>query len=357
MRILAFPKYGDLAASTRQRLLQYVPYLREHGVDVDCLPLHGNDYMRALARGQSGSKTAIAKAYAERMVQLLRRRDFDLLWVYAELFPYLPGAFERLVRASGKPIIFDYDDAIFHMYDAHRRPLVRRLLGRKLVPLLRAASACTCGNAYLHAYASQYCSRSIILPTVVDTDAYRPSSVAGAGNPPLTVGWIGSPSTWTYVEPLLPMLRELLPRFGARLLVVGAGPKAGDLSWIDAREWSQEREITDIQHMDIGIMPVPDEPWARGKCGYKLIQYMACGLPTVASPVGVNGEIVLDGTTGLVASDLSEWKKGLERLLKDAALRRSMGAAGRRRVENEYSLKVHAPRLLDLLRSLERRDV
>jgi glycosyltransferase involved in cell wall biosynthesis len=354
MRILAFMKYGDLAASTRQRLMVYEPHLNAAGFQVDYRPLLGNDHLRRIAKGQRASVIGTARAYLSRLWQLLRREDHDLVWVHCELFPYLPGWTERLAKIGGKPVVFDYDDAIFHMYDASPRPVVRRLLARKLAPLLRDVSAALCGNEYLRQYASRYCADAMVLPTVVDTAIYRPRKDAGQDDARPVIGWIGSPSTWTYVRPILPLLAEVARTTGARVRVVGAGTidESERFEGLEIVDWSQENEVAEVRGMDIGLMPLPDEPWARGKCGYKLIQYMACGLPVIASPVGVNSEIVVPGETGILATGPEEWKAALEQLVRDKAMRKRMGMAGRQRAEGYYSLKAHAPRLVEVLTSV-----
>lgn len=354
MRVVAFTKYGAQAASTRQRLLQYLPALREAGIDVEWHPLLGDDYVRGLTRGAKPSRLAIARCYAERMRQIVGARGADVLWIYAELFPYLPAAFERLAFAGRVPVVYDFDDAFFHQYDAASRPLVRRLLAGKLEPLLRGAVVCACGNAYLRDYADRFCDKAVILPTVVDTDAYLPAPPRR--DAPLSIGWIGTPSTWAYVRLMLPTLAELARERGVRVRVVGAGASAARdrFDGLDLVPWQEETEIAEVQRMDIGIMPLPDQSWARGKSGYKLIQYMACGLPVVASPVGVNAEIVVEGETGFLARTPAQWRHALVALLDDAALRRRMGTNGRQRTEAHYSLKHCAPRMVELFRAAAR---
>lgn len=353
MRLAAFTKYGSMAASTRQRLLQYVPHLAAAGIEVEYHPLLPDDYVRGMATGEPYPRRKTAAAYLERFRQLALGSDADAIWIYAELFPYLPGALEKLAFRSGKPVVYDCDDAFFHAYDAHPSPWLRRLLGRKLEPLLKGAAVCCCGNAYLQGYASRFSANTLLLPTVVDTDVYRP----GGGRPdgqPVTIGWIGSPSTWPYMRPLLPLLRELIDRCGVRLRVVGGGRAAQSDAFpgVDLIDWTEASEVDEVRRMDIGIMPLPDDLWARGKCGYKLIQYMACALPVVASPVGVNSELVAPGGNGFLATGEGEWREALLRLIDDPALRRTFGATGRRRVEESYSLRAHAPRLVRLLQSL-----
>ena len=353
MRVAAFTKYDREAASTRQRVLQYLPHLDRAGITVDVHPLLDDDYVRSLATGDASSKVAIAAAYARRLRQLLRGSSADLLWVYAELFPWLPAAFEKLAFRSGKPLLYDFDDAFFHPYDDHRSPAVRALLGGKLVPLIKGAAAVCAGNPYLRDFAARHNAATHVLPTVVDIDRYRP---AARGSRPLTIGWIGSPSTWGYVKPLVPLLAQLAREGGVRFLAVGAGAAAAADGFEGAsfEPWSEAGEIASVQAMDIGIMPLPDEPWARGKSGYKLIQYMACGLPVVASPVGVNSDIVVEGATGLLASDIAQWRAALERLIDQPELRARMGEAGRARAVDAFSLQAHAPRLVEIMRGAVR---
>jgi glycosyltransferase involved in cell wall biosynthesis len=350
IRVTAFTKYDREAASTRQRLLQYVPALERAGFEIDYRPLLGSDYVRSLTGRGGYSRADVAKAYARRMRELLRGDVGDLVWVYAELFPYLPSAFETLAFRSGRPVVYDCDDAFFHQYDQSSRPLVRRALGGKLQPLMAGAAACACGNDYLEAYAARFCPNTIVLPTVVDTDDYKPHGWT-APDAPITIGWIGSPSTFAYLRPVLPLMRSLHERFGTRFRVVGAGEVAADapIPGMDLVPWSEAREIAEVQAMDIGIMPLPDDLWARGKSGYKLIQYMACALPVVASPVGVNGTIVQRGVNGFLVDGLEQWREALEALIASPDLRRRLGQAGRERAVSHYSVQSQAPRFTALL--------
>jgi glycosyltransferase involved in cell wall biosynthesis len=346
MRVTAFTKYDREAASTRQRLLQYLPDLERAGIMVEHHPLLGDDYVRGLVTGRRPSPLSVAQAYGRRLEQLLAARECDLIWIYAELFPWLPAVFEKLALRVGKPIIYDMDDAFFIPYEG------KLLLDGKLEPLLSAAAACTCGNEYLRDYASGFCERSIVVPTVVDTSLYRPRRKAASR--PLTIGWIGSPSTWCNVRPLLPLLRQLCAERGVRFRTVGAGTEAEQdrFPGLDLVDWSEAAEIAEVQRMDIGIMPLLDRPFQRGKSGYKLVQYMACGLPVVASPVGVNTRIVANGDNGLLASSTEEWRAALDRLLDDSALRKAMGKASRTLAERSYSLASQAPRVVDLFESV-----
>lgn len=351
VRVLAFTKYGSLAASTRQRFMQFEPALAEAGIQVRYSSLLDNAYLRRLVEGGRASPLSVARRYARRAADLLKARSFDLVWVHCEYFPYLPAFVEALAaRVAGKPFVYDYDDAIFHMYDEARRPLVNGLLSGKLEPLLRRAEACLCGNEYLRSYAARFNPHALVVPTVVDTHVYRPI----AGDPSrLVIGWIGSPSTWCNVRPLLSVLREVCESRGVTFRAVGAGIEAEEdrFPGLELVDWDEATEVAEVQGFTVGIMPLLDLPFQRGKSGYKLIQYMACGLPVVASPVGVNAEIVRDGDNGFLATGPEQWLRALNALLDDADLRRRMGARGRERAVTDYSLAVHAPRVVEIIKA------
>jgi glycosyltransferase involved in cell wall biosynthesis len=193
----------------------------------------------------------------------------------------------------------------------------------------------------------------MILPTVLDTGAYDTARVPSPGSP-VTIGWIGSPTNWPYVRPILPILQELVETRGVRVRVIGAGSAARQDTFpgLEHVDWSEASEVEEIRSLDIGVMPAPDDGWVRGKCGYKLVQYMACGLPVVASPVGTNEELVTPGHNGFLAGSNDAWRAALLRLIDDAPLRRAFGAAGLQRVKERYSLQVQAPRLVQLLQSI-----
>jgi glycosyltransferase involved in cell wall biosynthesis len=351
MRVTAFTKYDREAASTRQRFLQYIPPLAAAGIELTYRPLLDDAYVRSLATGEHWSRINILSAYAERLIQIVRRSQSDLLWVHGELFPYLPVAFEKLVFRSGTPIIYDCDDAFFVPYEEHSSRLLRRLLSGKLESLIAGASAATCGNEFLRDYAARFCKNSMLFPTVVDTNIYSPARAQRHDR--VTIGWIGSPSTWENVRPILPLLKQVCAGRDVRFRVVGAGitAQADAFPGMESAPWSEDAEVREVQTFDIGISPLVDAPFQRGKSGYKLVQYMACGVPAVASPVGANATI-LDSECGIFATTPEEWTLALTRLLDDPALRRQLGLAGRARAVEHYSLHVHAPRLAALFRDV-----
>lgn len=345
-------RYGRTGASSRLRLLQYADALQARGLDATLAPFFDQAYLDRLYGGRS-TFARVLMAYARRAGQLVKARRADLIWLEKEGLPWLPWPIESALLPRRIPRVADYDDALFHAYDLHRSGLVRRVLGRKIDRLMASADLVTAGNRYLADRArAAGAMRVEIVPTVVDLDAYAPRPAPAADAPPV-IGWIGTPSTWReYMEPKMPLLAGVAGASGARIVAVGAGRAAAAHPLLDSLPWSEETEVSRIQAMDIGLMPLTDTPWARGKCGYKLIQYMACGVPVIASPVGVNAEIVEHGVNGFLASTDAEWTEALQTLLRDPGLRQRMGAAGRRKVEHRYSLQVWGPRVASLLRDV-----
>lgn len=350
MRLLMLPRYGPLAASSRLRLYQYLPALQAAGVEVDVAPLLDDGYVRDLYADRRDAG-AVARGYWRRL-RAVRGRGYDAVWLEKEAWPWLPDGFEHALMAGGPALAVDYDDAVFHRYDRHRSALVRRLLGRKLDRLMRRADLVTAGNDYLAARARDAgCRRVEWLPTVVDLARYPPPSPGHAGEP-VVVGWMGSPSTAHYLHAVSAALAPLQAEGLIRCVAVGARAEQVAGTPFEARAWREDAEVEALRGFDIGIMPLPDGPWERGKCGYKLIQYMACGVPVVASPVGANVAIVASGEHGEFAETPAQWAQAVRALAADPALRARLGAAGRRRVEAVYSLQAQAPRAVAMLQAL-----
>lgn len=349
MRVLLLTRYSRAAASSRLRAMQYLPWLEAAGVEVVSLPLLGDDYVQKLYREGSGRSLSLLPAYWRRLRILLSARHFDLLWIEKELFPWLPALAEILLGACRIPYVVDYDDALFHRYDLHPRSWVRALLAGKIDRVMRHAALVVAGNDYIAARARQAGARRVeILPTSVDLARYAMEPRGSDG--PFTIGWIGTPVTAKYLSLLEPVLAGLSRESDVRIMIVGGGEAALAGVAAERRPWREEKEAADIRQFDVGIMPLPDEPWERGKCGYKLIQYMACGKPVIASPVGVNRHIVVPGENGFLAASHEEWLEALRQLRADPLLRQRMGLAGRAEVERCYSLQVNAPKLLQWLR-------
>jgi glycosyltransferase involved in cell wall biosynthesis len=353
MRLLLLTRYDVLGASSRLRSLQYIPWLEASGFSVTHMPLLSSDYLNNIyrssgwLRGRIKSLKQLQSAMIGRLAAIIEARRYDVIWVEKEVFPYLPGSFEKMLSWAGVPYVVDYDDAIFHRYDGSQSRIVRSLLGAKLEPLLRGAFAVTAGNTYLTDYARSHgAARVEYVPTVLDIERY--ACVPEPEGKVFRICWIGSPSTASYLPIIYPALRVLSRERPIRLVTIGAPPLMLEGVAVEQHEWSLRSEARLIEGCHVGVMPLHNTPWELGKCGYKLLQYMACGRPVVASPVGVN-EALVRGKAGFLAGNDAEWLEAFRVLAQSLDSRAVMGLAGRARVEENYTLQVMAPRISTLL--------
>jgi glycosyltransferase involved in cell wall biosynthesis len=349
IRVLGLSLYGPQAASHRVRLSQFQTGLAAHRIQLEIHSLLDDAYLQRRFAGGRPSLLALLAACARRLRVLWRAKQFDLVIVYGELLPLWPGWLERWLLQV--PFLYDCDDAFYLKYRQARLRWLRSLLGAKIDRMMAAAMAITAGNAALAAHARRFNANVTLVPSVVDTELYRPASAHFPAPPdhPFTVGWIGSPSTAPYLQQLVVPLEHLALECPVRLLVVG-GP-APLIPGVEVIEhpWALDQEVPLIQQFDVGVMPLPDTPWTRGKCAYKLIQCMACAIPVIASPVGANLDVV-PPTCGFLADGSAQWLEAFRQLSADPALREQMGAAARLWVEEGYSLRSALPVLEGVIR-------
>lgn len=347
MRVLLLSKYDRLGASSRLRSYQYLSFLEQHGVIVVVAPLFDDAYVQGLY-ARTVPRWRVLVGYFKRLWLLFWLRSYDVLWVEKEALPWLPAVFELPLLLRGTPIVVDYDDAVFHRYDIHRSRLVRFLFGQKIDRIMSSADVVIAGSQYLIDRARRAGAKRIEkIPTVVDLDRYSSCSVRPLTGE-VTIGWIGSPGTAPYLLPLITVFKALSETYRVRVMAIGAKNRPEFEGVIETVPWSETTEVALLSNIDIGIMPLPDEPFERGKCGYKLVQYMASGKPVLASPVGENSHIVRPGVNGYLPRNQAEWLKHLTELCESESLRKQMGAAGRELVEKEYASTVTAPSLLQI---------
>jgi glycosyltransferase involved in cell wall biosynthesis len=356
MRVLGLASYPVEAAATRYRLVQYVAPLRERGIELEVRPfldsrLFGSLYRRAeLPRNAVG----LAGAARRRFADVWAARRADVVLVQREAMMFGPPVIEYLSARLGRcPIVLDLDDATYVAYES---PTYGRLGSAlkwfsKTDDLIRRAKIVTCGSRAICEYVEAKGTRAVHIPTVVDTDQFCPAPRARESTTPV-LGWVGTHSTFQYLESIFPALRELAKSHAFRLKIVGAGRDEVKIEGVEVENlpWSLEREIADFQSFDVGLYPVVPSDWAAGKSGFKSVQYMAVGVPFVASPVGATAEIGEPGVTHFLATTNDEWRTSLARLIADADLRRRMGAAGRAHALAHYTVPAQADKLARALR-------
>ena len=333
--------------------MQYFDELIHMGFVIDHSPLINDQSLASKYNHGKYPLFEIISSYAHRFLWIFKMRRYDVVWIEKEVFPWLPFWIEKIFLSFSKKFVLDFDDAVFHTYDKNRWVIIRFLLGNKLDRLIAASNMTVCGNNYLAARARVAgCNNVFIIPTVVNCERYPLHLFNQQPKNELPrVVWIGSPSTVGYLHGLSNVLLSAFKVKPFVLRVIGADFQLQGLM-VEVCPWSESDEVRLIAESDVGLMPLTDSYWERGKCGYKLIQYMAVGLPVLASPVGINCEIVTPGFNGYLPRTDQEWVKSLLTLLNDTHKAQVMGLNGRSRVESDYCLQITAPKLCQLLISL-----
>jgi glycosyltransferase involved in cell wall biosynthesis len=357
LRVLALTSYPVEAAATRFRLQQLSAPLRELGVELDIRPLLSSEAFADLYQRGSAVRTAgrLGRAHLRRLRDVAAARQADVVLLQREAALLGPPLVEVLLQAVGRrPIVLDLDDPTWVAYDSPTFGRAGRLLKwpGKTDWLIDRAAVVTCGSRAIVAHAEQRGATARLVPTVVDTDVFRPRDPGPVPAVP-RVGWVGTHSTLPYLTKVAPALSRAAARSSFRLLVVGGGQAqvAVDGVAVEQRVWSMAREVADFRSLDVGLYPLDDDEWARGKSGFKAIQYLACGVPFVVSPIGATRDIGVAGTTHLEATDLDEWAGAVERLVGDGALRSTMGAAARAHALDCYTIPKVAAELVAALRT------
>lgn len=343
MRVLALTSYPVEAAATRYRLQQMVAPLADHGIELDIRPLLSRAAFAGLYDRGSAGRTAwrLGHAHLRRLGDIFDVRGADVVLLQREAALLGPPVVEALIEVLGRrPMVLDLDDPTWIAYDSPTFGRAGRLLkwAAKTDWLIDRATLVTGGSRAIVEHAARRGAAARLVPTVVDTEVFRPRTPPCTGAP--LVGWIGSHSTLPYLESIAPALGRAAARSSFDLVVVGGdvAPVAVDGIAVDQRAWTMAREVVDFRSLDVGLYPLADDEWTRGKSGFKAIQYLACGVPFVVSPIGATCEIGLAGLTHLAATSLDEWADAVHRLVADPELRATMGAAGRAHALEHYTV-------------------
>ncbi len=349
MTLHFFHRYDRLSASFRARCECYAPYLEKAGIPYQFHSLLDSRYLKDKYATGKVSLWGVLLAYVKQARALLTVGRTDIAIVHLELFPFFPGIFEAILRWRGIRLAYDFDDPFFHFYDQHRSALVRFLFGNKVRKIIRNATDIIAGNKYLAAYAASESRKATIIPSVIDLERYSSVKVFKTTSAPFTIGWIGTPSTVPHLRAAQRPLTDFCKGRNARIVVVGSGTDGMEDFPAEIRPWIESNEVADLLEFDVGVMPLPDNAFNRGKGAMKIMQYMACGIPTIASPVGFNCEIVRHGENGYLASSDEDWTRYLTLLYEQRDLCPKLGAEGRRTVEKDFCLQVTAPRFIEFI--------
>ncbi|WP_312751051.1 glycosyltransferase family 4 protein [Epilithonimonas hominis] len=375
MKILYLTKYTRMAGSSRMRSYQYFPYLEKSGIDVTVKPFFDDDYLKDFYAGKKNISTVV-KSYLRRFFVLFSVLRYNNVVIEKEIFPFLPAFAEWMLKLFGIKYIVDYDDAIFHNYDQSSNPVIKKFLGNKIAQVMRYSGTVVAGNNYLAEYARKAGAKNIeIIPTVIDINRYPsknnhsdlalPPNVilsgvegkagersASENNQKFVVGWIGTKTTFEkHLLPCKDWIKALqIQDPNIRFHIVGITEDMDLGKNVQYIRWTEDTEVAEILKMDIGLMPLQDSKWEKGKCAYKLIQYAACGIPGVASDVGMNKEVCIDGETGFIATSNEEWKERILFFKNEIEERLRMGTNARKLVEQKYCIQVTSEKWIKILK-------
>lgn len=350
------PHRPNRNGSQRFRMEQFFPYLQDAGFDYDySWFINEKDDRVFYSSGKWIGKLGVfLKAIRIRLGDILRSNWYDVIFIQREAFMTGSVFFEKQFSRSGAKVIFDFDDAIW-LDDVSEQNRKLSWLKRpsKTADIIRMADEVIAGNHFLAEYAKQFSQHVHIIPTIVDTTVFRPADTARRAGEPICIGWSGSKTTVKHFETVLPALRKLNEIYGHRIrfkLVGDRNFRAEGLS-LECSDFSFENEPKEFQEMDIGLMPLPDDIWSKGKCAFKAIQYMSFETPPVVSPVGMNTEVVQHGVNGYLADSIEEWVTYISGLINSDHLRRTIGHEARKTVMERYSLQSQLNILIHILKS------
>lgn len=354
-RILFLVPYPlGIAPSQRFRFEQYFDVLKKNGFEFDVKPyLDQRTMLYLYESGKFFRKVWKVKlGLLKRFFQLFSLHKYDCVFIHREAAPVGPPVFEWLIiKVLGKKVIFDFDDAIWIKNTSSTNSVISWFKRyRNAENVCAWAWKVSCGNDYLANHARQFNTNVIVNPTTIDTENHH-NQVKTFSGEKVTIGWTGTHSTIKYLDALIPVLKKLENEFDFNFLVIADRAPDFELKSLQFTPWNKQTEIDDLLKMDVGIMPLKDDKWANGKCGFKALQYMALGIPAIVSPVGVNTKIVAHNANGWICDTEAEWEGILRMILSKEVKLKDFSVSARAKIERHYSVKSNTANFLHLLAS------
>jgi glycosyltransferase involved in cell wall biosynthesis len=341
----------------RFRFEQYLEYIEKNGFEYEFSPLlDAVDDKRFYAQGNLlGKLIVLIKSTFRRIKDTFRAKEFDIIFIYREAFMLGTTFFEKQFKKSGSKIVFDFDDAIWLPNVSEGNKKLQALKNHdKTKDIINLSDVVIAGNKYLQQYAGEHNNNTVIIPTTIDTNYHVHKKVNNVNKNTVVIGWTGTASTLQHYETIIPVLIKLRKKYSDKIsfrVIADKEFKHKDIQ-IDFVKWSIEDEIEQLQQIDIGIMPLPDDKWSKGKCGFKGLQYMGLSIPTVMSPVGVNEDIIEHEKNGFLANSEEEWISILSKLIDNEQLRSTIGDEGRKTIIDKYSVDAWKDEYVKLFRKL-----
>ncbi len=350
MKILFLPKYNYSGASSRYRTYQFIPFFTEKAIACKVESFFDDAHILSINLSRRAAKLKFLRFILKRFMLIFKAKKYDLLFIEKELIPYFPSVIETVLKWMGVKFILDYDDAVFHNYDQNSNPVIRLLLRNKIPNIVKKADYVIAGSTYLYNYVLKLNKNVRKIPTVIDLKKY-PLLKDSEEEEEFIIGWTGSYYTSRYVNLIMDVLKTFATKYSCRICLSGYNKKLlpDDMNkFVKIVDWEEETEVREIQKFSVGIAPMEDSPFSRGKCAFKSVQYMACQIPVIATPIGANGEIVKHNENGFHARTPEDWYKYLEFFYLNREKIKEFGGKGRMLVENEYCLQARMEQYLEI---------
>ena len=348
--IVPYPR-GE-APSQRFRFEQYIPLLEANGFKIHFAPFLDSQTWSNLYKegGVIKKSSGILKSFFRRVKAILTINRYDYVFIHREASHMGPPIFEFIIaKIFRKAYIYDFDDAIWLANYSETNAKYHRLKAYwKVKYCIKWAGQVAVGNSYLAQYAMEYNENVTIVPTTIDTVNYH--NVNTDYNQSIVIGWTGTHTTMRFLDFIVPVIKKLEARYSFEFRVISNEKPDYDLKSLNFIKWNSGTEIHDLNQISIGVMPLEDDIWSEGKCGFKCLQYMALGIPSVVSPVGVNKKIVKQNINGFFATSHDDWEETLEKLIEDKTERMRIGGAGKDTIKREYSVLAHKEIYLNLFK-------
>jgi len=338
--------YGPESAGARYRLMQYIDGLHKQKIVLKIDHLLKKDFLDWRFHNKKFPFLKILKSYLYRAISLFFNNQYGLIIIHCELFPYMPFFIENILLKN-KKYIYDMDDAFFLRYD-NAPFLIRKILKNKFVKIIKNANAVTAGNSYLYSYAKNINENVYFIPTVLNHNIFLPNKKIKYLSNKITIGWIGSHSTFPYLFEIINSLSIVGRSYDIDFVIIGGYELNISNVNVINYEWEQKTEIDLINTFDIGVMPIPKNEWSKGKCGFKLLQYMSCEIPVIATNFGANVDIV-DSKVGFLVDTESDWINAFTLLIQNESLRNEMGKNGRDRISSKFNLNSNINTLTNVI--------
>lgn len=356
---ILFVPFGTMrVAATRYRVYQYLPYLKQCNVRYKVFSIISDSTTKQMISSPTFGKLRKWIYYLQVVLEktmrfwpvLVLAAKYDIVFVQRTSFPF---NLEKLLQKVNENIIFDLDDAIF-MSDTKERGMVNRIKeytkSTEVANILKLSKCAIVENEYIKAYCRRYCQKVFLIPGPIDTN--RNFVKERQKNEEVIIGWIGSPSTSIYLNMLHNVFKVLSRKYKIRIKLIGAEDYKLNGVNITYLNWNLNKEVEQLQSFDIGVMPMPDDEWTKGKLGCKMLQYMSVGVPAIVSYTETNAEVIENGVNGFLVKSEKEWIEKLSLLIENLNLRKNIGLAGRRTIEDRFSVDVNAPKILNILKDI-----